>query len=381
MYNRVALIATADYDRVSADTVPVTLVATVTNDDGEALPEDLTVTFHDGETELGHATVTNGVATFTTEVANTKQTHSFSATSADHITDSAHFNTATGKAELSITPVAKTHVELGLNTDAAPLGAPLTLEATYTATSGTVAGVDIVFRRDGVRIGTATTGQDGIARLEYQLTQSGTHDFTAFVPERTDEERRYTSADSERHTVTVAEAQAHTSSTTLTRTQPTSESDVVTGTEVEFSAAIATDGDIVDGTVSFYANDALLGTVAVDPESATATLRHAFSTPGDVAIRAMFNGSAKKNGDVTTQTVASSESDELTLTIAPRTITVPGGGNNDGNTDDTEDNTGSTGKDSFLQKIRDFFTQGPLAAIFSSIVSAISSFFAGFSSS
>ncbi|MCX7540404.1 Ig-like domain-containing protein [Corynebacterium antarcticum] len=376
----ISLDAVADYTRLVDDQLSVALTAKVGAENGAALPEGLTVHFREGDVDLGTSEVVNGTATFSAPVPNEKKEHSFTATLAEHTTDTVHVAGATANAQVTVVPVAFPTLDVEIDPAQASLGDTVTLRAHYRVTGGEPSGSEIIFRSNGVRIGTATTDGDGTAVLTHQLRGSGEFVFTAFAPERTGEDgRRYSAADSAAVRISVEAAGAHASSTTLSRTLPAGGDTVVAGEEAEFTAAVDTDGTRVDGTVSFYSGDVLLGTAELDPDTKTAILRHTFTTPGEVTVHAVFSGGVVRTGVVTTATYAPSESEPLTVTVGSRDIVVPGpgGGDDDSEGSSLPEGSSTGGIGTLLQSLFSFLGITSFTDILSKIVSAIRDFISG----
>ncbi|MEZ2189970.1 Ig-like domain-containing protein [Corynebacterium sp. CCM 9204] len=375
----ISLNAVPDYDDLlisDVTNIPVILTATVGSDDGSALPDGLTVNFRIDDINLGSVRINNGTASFLAFVTNEAHRHTVSATVNDHTTDSVHFTGATADTQVDIVPVAQGDITLNLEPKQASLGDTVTLRAQYTAFGGTPEGAEVIFRSNGVRIGTATTDGDGIATLTHQIRQSGDITFTAFSPERiAGDNRHYSSAESDGRTLTVDGPETRTSQTTLTRTVPVEGSKLTAGDEAEFTATVDTGNDTISGTVSFYADDVLLGTADLDPASKTAAFRHVFSSPGDVTVHALFGGGEVQTDGITTATYTPSQSEPLTFTVEARNVVVPGPGAPGDPTLPGGSSAGESG--SFLQKLFGFLGLASFTDTLSKILAAIQSFFAG----
>ena len=380
----ISLEAVPDYANIVDGQLSVTLTAQVGAENGAALPEGLTVSFRDGDVDLGVPDVVNGTATLTAPVPNEKKEHSFTATLAERTTDTAHVSGATAGAQLTVVPVVFPALEMTVEPTGSAPGDTVTLRAHYHVDGGEPAGSEIVFRSNGVRIGTATTGEDGTAVLSHQLREPGDFTFTAFAPERTgSDDRHYRSADSGAVHMSVESPVARTSTTTLSRTAPSGGTTLTAGDEAEFTATVDTGGEHVDGTVSFYTGDVLVGTAELDPATKTATYRHIFTTPGETTVHAVFGGGQIRTGEITTATYAPSRSEPLVLTVAPRDIVVPGPGGGDGDPGGSSLPGGSSGDGigAAPQKLFNTLGSTSFTDIFSRIISAIRAFFNGFGQS
>ncbi|MCX7444814.1 Ig-like domain-containing protein [Corynebacterium sp. P7003] len=329
-----ALDAELNTSELTATGIPATLTATVGTTDDAELPDGLTVTFRNGDGELGTAAVTDGTAVFTTTVPNAVGLHTFTATVGDTTTDTVRFTGTSATSTLPVTPSARTELALDTGAGEATVGDTLDLTATYGTVGGGAAGAEIIFRADGVRIGTATTGDNGVAVLPHTLTRSGDVTFTAVSATRTDDTdgRVYPTARSTERTVTVAGPTAHGTTTTLSRVVPGDTDTPTAGTAFDLTANVTTGtAPVTTGTVSFYADDVLIGSADTD-DTGAATLSHTFSVPGTVTLRAEFTGS----GTTATRYGASVSAPlELTVTARDIVVTNPGEG--------TDENTGNPG--------------------------------------
>ncbi|MBI9001718.1 Ig-like domain-containing protein [Corynebacterium sp. CCM 9185] len=380
----ISLEAIPDYAHIVDDQLSVTLTAQVGAENGAALPEGLTVSFRDGDVDLSASDVVNGAAILTALVPNEKKEHSFTAILAEHTTDDVHVTGATASAQVTVVPVMFPTLVVEIEPTQAALGDTVTLRAHYHVDGGEPAGSEIVFRSNGIRIGTATTGEDGTAVLPHQLREPGDFTFTAFAPERTgSDERHYRSADSGAVHMSVESPVARISTTTLSRTAPPGGTTLTAGDEAEFTATVDTGGERIGGTVSFYAGDVLLGTAELDPAAKTATFRHTFTTPGETTVHAVFGGGQVRTGEITTATYAPSKSEPLALTVAPRDIVVPGpsGGDGDSGGSSLPGGSSTDGIGAALQRLFNTLGNTSFTDIFSRIISAIRAFFNGFGQS
>lgn len=285
----VSLSGTVKVDDAADGRVPVDLRASVGAEDGKTLPDGVEVVFHQGDAEVGRATVVDGVL----------------------------------------------------------VGRRTTITAKYSATPSIPEGTEVIFSADGIRIGTATVGADGVATIEHSFDAAGPKRITALVEKREVDGRVYPRAESEAAVLTVAAPAGQDTTTDLTYTRPDVdvEAEVLTGDLIRFSATVdAGDSAIEEGaTVSFFDGDTFLGTAPVDPATGQAVFDHRFAERGEHQIRAVFNGQEKKDGEgVITEVLEPSESDPVTLDVREHDVVIeePGDEPGDNPGDEPGDNPG-----------------------------------------
>lgn len=285
----VSLSGTVKVDDAADGRVPVDLRASVGAEDGKTLPDGVEVVFHQGDAEVGRATVVDGVL----------------------------------------------------------VGRRTTITAKYSATPSIPEGTEVIFRADGIRIGTTTVGADGVATIEHSFDAAGPKRITALVEKREVDGRVYPRAESEAAVLTVAAPAGQDTTTDLTYTRPDVdvEAEVLTGDLIRFIATVdAGDSAIEEGaTVSFFDGDTFLGTAPVDPATGQAVFDHRFAERGEHQIRAVFNGQEKKDGEgVITEVLEPSESDPVTLDVREHDVVIeePGDEPGDNPGDEPGDNPG-----------------------------------------
>ncbi len=307
--------------------VPVELRAAVGAEDGKSLPEGVEVVFHEGDREVGRAPVSNGAATVTVNVPDEKATRTFRAVVADMETETQELTGAEDTVDVDIAPVARTSISVELDEDGVLVGKKATITAKYAATPSIPEGTEVIFRADGIRIGTATAGPDGVATIEHAFDASGPKRITALVEQREVDGRVYPRAESEAAVLTVADPGNQGTDTDLTYTRPDVDVDaeVLTGDLIRFIATVDAHGSAIQegATVSFFDGETFLGTAPVDPATGKATFDHRFAERGEHKVRAVFNGQEKKDDEgVITEVLEPSTSDPVTLDVKPHEVVI-----------------------------------------------------------
>lgn len=288
----------------------------------------------------------------------------------------------------SVKPAISTELTLATATDTdsvVRLGDTITLTATYTADSTIPAGSEIVFRRNGTRIGTAKTEQDGQAMLNYRVTHTGTQTFTAFAPQRTTGGHVYANSESSSLTLEVAGPMQYETATALIRTDPDQESPIETNTNVEFTATVTSDVANLEGVVAFYEGDTLIGTAPLDPAMHQAVIRHTFTSAGNRRVHAMYEGVTVKRDHITTGVFRSSTSEPVMVDVANHSIdvsvpgqdTTSGTGTSPRNDNDTSSAGGSSG--SILQTLFGLLSFDSIGSFFASVFTLLRTLLGGFS--
>lgn len=328
--------------------------------DAETTLEDgVEVVFFNGDEEIGRAKTVNGVAELQTTVPDEAATLQLRAVVEDFENDTQEVSGAEDTLELKVAPVSKTTLQLD-EVDPALVGEKRTLSARYEVSTGSAEGAEVIFRANGVRVGTAQTDAEGNASVEHTFDQAGLQKITAEVREREVDGRIFSKAVAEAVTFEVLTAKEVETGTTLTREDVSVDLDAtpLTGDAVAFTAKVTVEGEekITEGaTVSFFDGEKFLGTAPIDPATGEARFEYRFPTRGEHQVRAVFGGQEVVNdeGEVTA-VLKPSTSEELTVEVKAHEIEVedtPGagdgnGGDNGGNGGDgNQDPGGSDGSD------------------------------------
>jgi hypothetical protein len=283
---------------------PVTLTATVSAvPPGSGTPTG-TVSFFDGATLLGTATLSGGVATFTTSALSVGS-HAFTAVYGGD----SDFAGSTSPVDITTTTQAATSTNLTAAPDPSSFGQLVTLTATVTAVppgSGIPTGTADFF--DGATLLGTGTLSGGVATFTSSALAVGSHSLTAVYSG----DSNLTGSTSPVDTITVN--QAATTTTVTAAPNPS-----VFGQAVTLSAtvsAIPPGSGTPTGTVSFFDGATLLGTatlvggVAIFTTSALAVGTH--------SITAVYSGDADFMGSAASATTTTTQAATITtLTAAP----------------------------------------------------------------
>ncbi|WP_300611998.1 Ig-like domain-containing protein [Corynebacterium sp.] len=325
------------------------------NPDADATLEDgVEVVFFNGDEEIGRAKTANGVAELQTTVPDEAATLQLRAVVEDFENDTQEVSGAEDTLELKVAPVSKTTLQLGA-VKPALVGEKRTLSARYEVSAGSPEGAEVIFRANGVRVGTAQTDAEGNASVEHTFDQAGLQKITAEVREREVDGRIFSKAVAEPVTFEILTVKEVETGTTLTREDVSVDLDAtpLTGDAVAFTAKVTVEGDeeIPEGaTVSFFDGENFLGTAPVNPTTGEARFEYRFPTRGEHQIRAVFNGQQRINDEgVVTTVLKPSTSEALTVEVKAHEIEVEdtpgaGDGNGGGNGDD-QNQGGSDGSD------------------------------------
>ncbi|CAB0845531.1 Ig-like domain repeat protein [Corynebacterium diphtheriae] len=112
--------------------------------------------------------------------------------------------------------MSKTTLQLGA-VESALVGEKRTLSARYEVPAGFPEGAKVIFRANGVRVGTAQTNAEGNASVEYVFDQAGLQKITAEVREREVDGRLFSKAEAEAEPFEVLSAGELETGTRLTR--------------------------------------------------------------------------------------------------------------------------------------------------------------------
>jgi O-glycosyl hydrolase len=239
----------------------VTLTATVTSSSG--MPTG-TVNFLDGTTNIGMATLSNGVATFSTSTLAVGAAHNLTASYAGDAT----FSPSAAAVALVVNPVAptvpaSTTLMLAATPNPAAAGATVALVATITSAAGTPTGI-VSFSDGPTSLGTATL-VNGVATLSTTAIPAGTNSIMATFAGNSS----YVAATS--NAVSLVVTGAGTGTTTALSVTP---GPVAAGASVTLTATVTSSNTsmVPTGSVSFYDGTTLLNTATLGAASAnTAT--------------------------------------------------------------------------------------------------------------
>jgi sugar lactone lactonase YvrE len=237
---------------------PVQLTATV---DVKALGSGTaavagTVTFLDGGTVLGTATINGSSATIDRGSATLKATtlsvgnHNIIASYAGTPADGSSSSTPL----VQVVRIATTNMVLTTATNPSISGAPLALSATIVSTGGTPTG-NIIFSDGSRTLGTTPLNGQGVATLLVNgpAWTPGTHTLTAaYVGD---------SLDSPSTSPAVAQV-VNLAKTTVTLGSSLNPAGL--GAQVTFTAGVTTNGGSPSGSLQFYDGTILLGTVDIN---------------------------------------------------------------------------------------------------------------------
>ncbi|WBP85190.1 Ig-like domain repeat protein [Kitasatospora cathayae] len=274
-----------------------------------------TVSFFDGATLLGTATLVAGVATFTTSALGVGS-HALTAV----YSGSARFNGSTSPVDTQTVAKANTTTALTSVPDPSVFGQPKVLTATITAVApgaGTPTGT-VSFFDGATLLGTATLVA-GVATFTTSGLGVGSHALTAVYSGSA----RFNGSTSPVDTQTVAKANTTTALTSAPDPSVFGQPKVLTAT----ITAVAPGAGTPTGTVSFFDGATLLGTATL--VAGVATFTTSGLGVGSHALTAVYSGSARFNGStspVDTQTVTSPALPILKLVVPPF---GPAGGGND----------------------------------------------------
>ncbi|QQE51212.1 Ig-like domain repeat protein [Corynebacterium urealyticum] len=326
------------------------------NPDADTTLEDgVEVVFFNGDEEIGRAKTVNGVAELQTTVPDEAATLQLRAVVENFENDTQEVSGAEDTLELKVAPLSKTTLQLGA-VKPALVGEKRTLSARYEVSAGSPEGAEVIFRANGIRVGTAQTDAEGNASVQHVFDQAGPQKITAEVREREVEGRIFSKAVAEAVTFQVLDAKDVETGTTLTREGVSVDLDAtpLTGDAVAFIAKVTVQGEekITEGaTVSFFDGEKFLGTAPVDPATGEARFEYRFPTRGEHQVRAVFGGQEIVNDEgVVTAVLKPSTSEELTVEVKAHEIEVedtPGagdgnGGDNGGNGGDGDQNQGGS---------------------------------------
>ncbi len=246
-----------------------------------------TVTFEDGTTVLGTATLSAGSsaaqATFTAAAMATGW-HNITAVYGG---DSTYTGSSISVTQwIGYVQVKNTSVTIYDGYNAATVGQPVSFQAAITSSAGGTPTGILLFEDGGVVLGTATLSPSAASGAVATFTTAGlalgSHTITAIYPG----DSNYVGSSSSSTSVTV---QLGATSTTL----ETSTDTAVPGDAVTFTATVTPTGNgTPTGTVTFLDGSTVLGTATLNPSTpyAQATFTTSVLAVGPHNITAVYNG-------------------------------------------------------------------------------------------
>ena len=269
---------------------PVTLTATVTPASTGLGAATGTVTFKEGASTLGSATVTAGVATLTVPAALAVGSHLIKA---EYVSADGNFQGSTSSELTQVVNVAATTTELAPPSVSAQFGQNVTLTATVAATApgaGVPDGGTVTF--NGAPAADSSDVGGGTATLTTNAFGVGTHSVTATFSGYSS----YSGSTSAASTVTIAKV---TTATVLTASPATAPF----GTPIVLTATVSPAS--VSGTVDFFDGATTLS-AAVPLVNGTATFAATTLAIGTHSLTARYGG----------------DTNNASSTSAARTVTV-----------------------------------------------------------
>jgi hypothetical protein len=249
----------------------VTLTALVTAAAGSPTG---TVTFKDGTTTLGTATLDGTGHASLNWTPSAAGSHSLTAVYAGDATCAG----STSAAVAQSVNRATTGTTLA-SPDAATVFQAVRLTATVTASGGQPAG-SVTFKDGTTTIGTATLDSTGHASFSWTPSSAGAHSLSAV----------YAGTANFAASTSAAVAQAVSQAATATALSSSAAS-AAAFQQVTFTATVTATGAKPSGSVTFKDGDATLGTATLD-STGRATFRYAFATTGAHSITVAYSGSA-----------------------------------------------------------------------------------------
>ncbi|MGF7179359.1 Ig-like domain repeat protein [Tunturiibacter psychrotolerans] len=268
-----------------------------------------TVTFLDGSTTIGTATLnSSGVAVFPT-LSLASGTHIITASYAGD-------NNTAPATSAPVTQIVKdgttTTVTSSLNPSSAQ--ANVTFSALVVGTSGIPTGT-VTFNDGGTHLGTVTLNASGAASFSTTSLIVGTHHITASY-----------SGDANSIASTSTLTQVVAASSTAT-TLITSNPDVPFGTPVTFTASVTSGGSVTPtGTVQFEDGTTILGTVTLDIHGSAALTLSTLSVQG-YSIRAVYGGDANNGASTSAAVQETIEQITTTTSVTSNSANAPAGSN------------------------------------------------------
>ena len=282
--------------------VSVTFTSVVSRADG-AIPTG-TVTFLDGTTAIGAATLNaTGTATLTTS-ALIGGSHTISATYGG---DANNLTSTSGTVSETVQPIATT-TAIAASSNPGVAGAALQLTATVVQSGMTGAGGaftgTVTFSDGATVIGMASISAAGIATLSVSSLNVGAHTLSASYGGNAN----YVASISTSIGETLVAA---ITSTALT----TSLTPSIAGAPVTLTAVVAGSGGIPTGTVTYLSGATTLGTGTLNSKG-VATITTSSLAVGQDSLTAVYGGDAKDNGSTSVALVQTVEIATSSTTLA-----------------------------------------------------------------
>ena len=269
------------------------------------------IAFYDSGTQLGSATLNNGSATYTTANIPNTATHSFTAIyGGDN-------NYVTVTAAAGATAASATTTALMVNPNPPVSGSTTTLTAaiTYTLTNSTAPAGTVSFYEDGVLLGTGTVSGGTATFVSTTLSGTASHAFYAVYGGNAN----YLTSTS---TTVTTPASGTTGTVATTVSVTASPSMPVSGSTTTLSALIGytLNNAAPTGTMAFYQDGTLLGTVALSGAGAMFTSTTLSSTAPH-EYTAVYSGDANYAASTSpglyTSASTATNPTTTTLTILP----------------------------------------------------------------
>jgi hypothetical protein len=237
------------------------------------------VTFKDGATTLGTATLSAGKATYVTS-ALLGGSHSITATYGAAGYDLASTSSAVTHTVTKAT--STTSVTHSLNPS--NYGQALTFTATIVSSHGGSVSGTVTFKDGATTLGNSTVGAGNKAAYTTAALGVGSHTITASYSG---------SASDSASSGTIAQAvnKAATTTTLASSLNPST-----SGTSVTFTAhVVGAYGGSISGSVEFKNGTSVLGSASVNSATGKASFSTASLAKGSLAISALYQGSANSN--------------------------------------------------------------------------------------
>ncbi|MCK9916401.1 Ig-like domain repeat protein [Microbacteriaceae bacterium K1510] len=274
----------------------VTMTATVTGASGSPTGS---VTFQDGATTLGTATLAGGVATFQTNALSIGS-HSLTAVYGG---DSNYAGNTSSPVTQTVNAPSATTTTLTSSANPSTIGQPVTFTAHVTSSGGTPTGT-VTFWDGATMLGNGTLA-GGAATFQTSALASGPHTLTAV----------YGGDTSFAGSTSTPLAQTINALPATTTTLTSSANPSILGQTVTFTAHVTSGSGTPTGTVTFYDGATTLGTGTL--AAGVATFQTGALASGARTITALYGGDANFAGSTSptlAQTVNATSPTTTTLT-------------------------------------------------------------------